>query len=84
MITFYSQLMIPGSHDVGAIGRFSSYFSGSIGKRHSVTQDQSAWNQLVWGVRFLDLSVAHVADDPHKFLLTNGGANFGPLKALLG
>ena len=69
MAKFIPQLMIPGSHDAGAIERFSGYFSGSIGNRHSVTQDQSAWNQLVWGVRFLDLSVAHVADDSHKFLL---------------
>ena len=75
--------MIPGSHEAGAIGRFSGYFAGRIGNRYSVTQDQSVWNQLVWGVRFLDLSVAHVAGDPHKFLLTNGGENFGPLKALL-
>ena len=75
--------MIPGSHEAGAIGRFSGYFADGIGKRHSVTQDQPVWNQLVWGVRFLDLSVAHVAADPSKFLLTNGGANFGSLKALL-
>ena len=47
-----TELMIPGTHDSGAIMEFNSYFAGNVLNRFSVNQDESIWNQLAWGIRF--------------------------------
>ena len=54
------QLMIPGTHDSTKIGRFEGYFANAIFRRWSKTQEESIWNQLVMGARFLDVSHARL------------------------
>ncbi len=49
------QLMIPGTHNSGAIQTFRGYFAHNIVKRFSVNQEENIWTQLIMGIRFFDI-----------------------------
>jgi hypothetical protein len=96
-------MMIPGTHDSGAIQKFQGFFASFISNRsltqirrifwyirtklptiwpifsakniskfitlvprYSINQQESIWNQLVMGIRFLDLRVT--ASPSHAYL----------------
>ena len=49
--------MIPGTHNTGATKEFKGYFAGNIANRYSINQEESIWNQLIMGIRYLDIRV---------------------------
>ncbi|CAG7653048.1 unnamed protein product [Allacma fusca] len=54
------KLMIPGTHDAGAwIVYDGSFASDGILARFTYTQEEHIYNQLVSGVRYLDVRVGH-------------------------
>ena len=78
------QLVIPGSHESGSTKKFEGYFADSASNRYCVTQDQPVWNQLVWGIRFLDVNVLFDLAEKEKYYLSHGGTKFDTLKNFLG
>lgn len=52
------QLMIPGTHNAGSYQAFDPT-RNSLLIRYLMTQDESIWNQLVYGNRYLDLRIAY-------------------------
>lgn len=53
----FDDILLPGSH---ASGAFTNDTDTSTLKRFSVTQNFDVWTQLVFGVRYLDISVTSV------------------------
>ncbi|GBN46919.1 hypothetical protein AVEN_62146-1 [Araneus ventricosus] len=51
-------LMIPGTHDSGCYMRYNPY-KNTVYERYIFTQEESVYNQLVYGVRYLDLRIWH-------------------------
>lgn len=51
-------LMIPGTHNTGTYAAFNK-FDDTIFNRYLITQEEDVWNQLVYGIRYLDLRVAY-------------------------
>ncbi|KAG1657828.1 Heparan-alpha-glucosaminide N-acetyltransferase [Nymphon striatum] len=57
---YLRKVMIPGSHNSGS---YSTKVSKSIISRFLITQDMSIFNQLIFGIRYLDLRIgAHNND----------------------
>ncbi|CAG2102840.1 unnamed protein product [Medioppia subpectinata] len=52
------ELMIPGTHNSASYGRFS-HKDNTLMSKYSLCQDETVFNQLVYGIRFLDLRVAY-------------------------
>ena len=73
--------MIPGTHDSGAIKQFKGYFAHNIANRYSINQEETVWNQLVMGIRFLDIRV-HLYDDQEASIV-HGPRNFQKLQIVL-
>lgn len=48
-------LFIPGTHNSGSYKGIISYFEGYV-----LNQDQSVWNQLVFGIRYLDFRIGYI------------------------
>ncbi|CAM1298868.1 METTL6 (predicted) [Pycnogonum litorale] len=53
------RLMIPGTHDSGAYAKYTQFSGHNVITKLSITQDTSVWNQLVYGIRYLDLRVGY-------------------------
>ncbi|GIY25244.1 PI-PLC X domain-containing protein 3 [Caerostris darwini] len=51
-------LVLPGTHNAGCHSPFDPE-EDTLFTRYLFTQEESIWNQLVFGVRYLDLRVAH-------------------------
>ncbi|XP_055924403.1 uncharacterized protein LOC129956509 [Argiope bruennichi] len=51
-------LMIPGTHDSGCYMRYDPY-KDTVYERYIFTQEESVFNQLVYGIRYLDLRIWH-------------------------
>ncbi|XP_055932459.1 PI-PLC X domain-containing protein 1-like [Argiope bruennichi] len=66
-------LMIPGTHNAGCYSPFNAQ-EDTMFTRYLYTQEESIWNQLVFGIRYLDLRVAYsqTSDSPNeKFWITH-------------
>lgn len=50
-------LFIPGTHNSGSHKGIITYFEGYV-----LNQDRSVWNQLVFGIRYLDIRVGYIPD----------------------
>jgi len=72
-------LMIPGTHNSGSYEKFESYTDDTILTRYSVNQGEDIWNQLMLGVRYLDLRVSYYSDTPEKFWLVHDFVKQNPL-----
>ncbi|GIZ05322.1 PLCXc domain-containing protein [Caerostris extrusa] len=51
-------LMLPGTHDSGCYRRYDPY-KDTIFDKYVYTQDESVFNQLVYGIRYIDLRIWH-------------------------
>ncbi|GIY44440.1 PLCXc domain-containing protein [Caerostris darwini] len=51
-------LMIPGTHDSGCYRRYDPY-KDTIFDKYVYTQDEPVFNQLVYGIRYIDLRIWH-------------------------
>jgi hypothetical protein len=55
------ELMLPGTHNAGSYEVGYKSGTGARLKKYTLCQDESVFNQLVYGIRYLDLRVAHEA-----------------------
>ena len=78
-----TRLMIPGSHHSGSVKTFSGYFADDILNRYSVSQEESVWNQMVFGIRMLDIHVRIELDRAERFYIIHETLKYQPLKYLL-
>ncbi|XP_023219772.1 uncharacterized protein LOC111621764 [Centruroides sculpturatus] len=67
-----SDLMIPGTHDAGSYlreNRSQETFKSAM----FMCQDEDIWNQLMYGIRFLDLRVTYrnIKGNPEVFWITH-------------
>nr|XP_040583265.1 uncharacterized protein LOC121131933 [Lepeophtheirus salmonis] len=75
----FHQLMIPGTHNSGAIKEFEGYYADFFTKRFSVAQEESIWTQLVMGIRYLDIQIHFTPNGP---LIWNNLLDFSPIEDL--
>lgn len=54
-----TDLIIPGTHNSGSYDRFKPEKETLI-RKYSLCQDETVWNQLVYGIRYFDLRVSHL------------------------
>ncbi|CAG2174614.1 unnamed protein product [Oppiella nova] len=52
-------LVIPGTHDSGSYEKWGPKSVGDIIRGFTITQDESIYNQLVYGIRYLDMRVGY-------------------------
>ncbi|XP_059094858.1 uncharacterized protein LOC131889711 isoform X1 [Tigriopus californicus] len=52
-----TQAMLPGTHNSVLQTQFQGFFASLITKRWTYTQEEPIWNQLVLGIRFLDVEI---------------------------
>eukprot|EP00095_Tigriopus_kingsejongensis_P009839 maker-scaffold21_size687808-snap-gene-4.9 protein:Tk09839 transcript:maker-scaffold21_size687808-snap-gene-4.9-mRNA-1 annotation:"hypothetical protein DAPPUDRAFT_220083" len=57
-----SQLMLPGTHNSVLQEQFEGFFASVITKRWYYNQEEPIWNQLVMGIRFLDIDISTTMD----------------------
>jgi len=75
-------LMIPGTHDAGAIREYDGHGSENLDVRYSVCQEEQLYRQFIHGIRYIDIRVAHYPDTSEKFWINHGRARFAPLITL--
>ncbi|XP_037788494.1 uncharacterized protein LOC119583837 [Penaeus monodon] len=83
MDTRLSKVVLPGSHDAGASGHFGLAIIGDLVGRWTFTQDESLWQQLVLGSRYLDIRIAYYNNTQEKFFINHGEVRIAPLQGYL-
>ncbi|KAG7160236.1 PI-PLC X domain-containing protein 1-like 2 [Homarus americanus] len=78
--TRLTKVAIPGTHDAGASGYFGLAIIGSLVGRWTFTQDQSLWQQLVLGVRYMDMRIAYYPNTVEKFFVNHDQVRIAPLQ----
>ncbi|XP_054167795.1 PI-PLC X domain-containing protein 1-like [Oppia nitens] len=58
-------LMIPGTHNSGSFDRYDLY-EDTLTNKYTLCQDESIFNQLIYGIRFLDLRIAYDNNNEDK------------------
>ncbi|XP_065560722.1 PI-PLC X domain-containing protein 1-like isoform X1 [Artemia franciscana] len=75
-------VFLPGVHNGGSYFPYSPS-SDTIITRYSVCQDEDIYNQLSYGIRYLDLRVGYYSDLPEKFWVNHDVYRFHPLSAVV-
>lgn len=78
--TRLTKVVIPGTHDTGATAFFSSTSAENIVGRWTFTQDESLWQQLVIGARYLDMRISYYNKTEEKFFVNHGEIIIAPLQ----
>lgn len=68
------ELMIPGTHNSGSYEVGYKSDASSILKKYVICQDESVFNQLAYGIRYLDLRVSYESalNRPENFWIVHG------------
>lgn len=68
-----TQLKLPGTHNSGAytVGYRWKSVSQWLEDRYTICQDESIFNQLVWGIRYLDLRVMNRPKNGEDFWIAH-------------
>merc|ERR1739848_264998 len=77
-------LMIPGTHNAGA-------YDANVGpsdalnliRKFSINQDEDVWNQLLYGIRYLDIRVGYYQNTPEKFWAVHDFVKINPLHEII-
>jgi len=77
-------LMIPGTHNAGA-------YDANVGpsdalnliRKFSINQDEDIWNQLLYGIRYLDIRVGYYPNTPEKFWAVHDFIKVNPLHEII-
>ncbi|XP_013775425.1 PI-PLC X domain-containing protein 2-like isoform X2 [Limulus polyphemus] len=64
-------LMIPGTHNAGSYQRYKGSESEKVFIRYLYNQEESVFNQLAYGIRFLDLRVGYYPGTTEKFWINH-------------
>ncbi|CAB4067799.1 unnamed protein product [Lepeophtheirus salmonis] len=78
-----NKLMIPGSHNSGSYLDFLGLSRINIIYRYTVNQGEDVWNQLLYGIRYLDIRVGYYKDTPEKFWVVHDFVRMNPLYEVL-
>lgn len=78
--TRLSKVALPGTHDAGALGHFGTPIIGDLVGRWTFTQDESLWQQLVLGARYMDMRIAYYPHTEEKFFVNHGEVRIAPLQ----
>ena len=52
---------------------------GNLIKRYSIQQEENVWDQLLYGIRYLDFRVSYHANTQEKFWLNHDLVQMNPL-----
>lgn len=74
------EITLPGTHDTGAYSHYKGSESENLIVKYAVCQDEDIWNQLVYGIRVLDIRVGYYPLTPEKFWLVHGITRWHPLE----
>lgn len=77
------KLFIPGTHNAGSYRPYEGEASETIFMRYLICQDESIWNQLVYGIRYLDVRIGYYPDQKDKFWLNHDYARINPITELI-
>lgn len=76
-------IVIPGVHDAGTYTAYSAYAENPIMK-YAITQDESIYNLLVYGNRYIDLRVGYFEADPDEpYWVVHGITVWRPFREVL-
>ena len=78
----FETLVIPGTHDSGTYTRFSTVGDNALMK-YAITQDESIYNQLVYGNRYIDLRAGYFVASEEHYWLVHGVTVWRPFKEVL-
>ncbi|KAG0717644.1 PI-PLC X domain-containing protein 3 [Chionoecetes opilio] len=78
--TRLSKVVIPGTHDAGATSYFSSTAAENLVGRWTFTQDESLWQVLLFGARYLDMRISYYNNTQDKFYVNHGEIIIAPLR----
>jgi len=76
-------LMIPGTHNSGAWKEYDGPNSDTVFLRYLVNQDESVYNQLMHGIRYLDIRVGYYTTGSEKFWINHDFYRMRPLSSLV-
>ncbi|XP_076350893.1 PI-PLC X domain-containing protein 2-like [Tachypleus tridentatus] len=65
------QLMIPGTHNSGSYQQYKGLDSETVFLRYLYNQEERIFNQLAYGIRFLDLRVGFYPHTKEKFWINH-------------
>uniref|UniRef100_T1JAK6 Reelin domain-containing protein n=1 Tax=Strigamia maritima TaxID=126957 RepID=T1JAK6_STRMM len=77
------ELLIPGSHDSGSYQEYQGRASENVITRYTICQDENVWNQLAYGIRYLDFRVGLYSTTRERFWLNHGDFKVNPLQRAL-
>ncbi|XP_022248514.1 PI-PLC X domain-containing protein 3-like [Limulus polyphemus] len=67
----FRDLMIPGTHDSGSYRRYPGNKKDNIITRYKYDQEESVFNQLAYGIRYLDVRVGYYPRTKQKFWINH-------------
>ncbi|OXA59358.1 PI-PLC X domain-containing protein 1 [Folsomia candida] len=76
-------LMIPGSHDAGSWMEYDHGTCENIYVRYYICQEDSIYDQLIHGIRYLDVRVAFYPETEERFWVNHDKYRVHPLLTLL-
>ncbi|CAL4159565.1 unnamed protein product [Meganyctiphanes norvegica] len=74
-----ADVLLPGTHDAGASGKFGLSILGEVVGRWTFTQDESLWEQLILGSRYLDIRISYYNNTQEKFFINHADIRIAPL-----
>nr|XP_045595248.1 uncharacterized protein LOC123756209 [Procambarus clarkii] len=81
--TRLTKVALPGTHDAGASGLFGLAIIGELVGRWTFAQDESLWQQLVLGVRYMDMRISYYPQTEEKFFVNHGDVRIAPLQGYI-
>lgn len=76
-------LVLPGTHDSGAYEEYRGAISDNPVTMYAITQEESIFNQLMYGVRYLDLRPSFYNDTEEQYWLNHGLYRIRPFSLIL-
>ncbi|XP_065564002.1 PI-PLC X domain-containing protein 1-like [Artemia franciscana] len=71
-------ILIPGTHDSGAYSFIDSALQ--ITTKYATTQEENIFNQLYFGIRYLDIRIQHLPNTTELFWTHHGPITYRPVK----
>lgn len=80
----FRQLFIPGTHDSGSYRNDLRLLENeTIVTKYAYTQDDNIKNQLIHGIRYLDIRIGYYRQESNKFWVNHGIYKMNPLVDVL-
>jgi len=76
-------MFLPGTHNSGSQRPYVGHQSDTVFMRYLICQDEDIWNQLAYGIRYLDVRVGFYPDKTPSFWINHNYAKINPLATLV-